>query len=688
MSIRVTVRVSLVLVSLVLVSLVVSACSGKANEGSGDAPTSISVVESLSLLAGNPLSDEERKRWETKLRDGEATADDFVDRLVTDKALGRIIAPNLLFSPYLNVKNYYAIPSGYTLKTFKSPTGPIHYLRDRCEPDAAIVVAPWWDLRTTVKVCPDSYSPERWSLAVTEHSYRSEMPLSCDSQVGSPEKEDKALCGCGPNLYRCLPDFDAYRRMQKALSSELRDTTAHIVNSQRPLKELFTTEYSMRGRDAEALYQRRAISATQGIDIKARLKSISRWPEEPFWGRREPLFPGQHAGVLTGLQLMTWAPDRRQRQRLFMEVMWCSGRDSFGATTEKIFEISNSPNLAFTSDSWELLANTEVCTNCHARLDYGFQFFKGYPDARAGTHFMESEARSGNGPLYGDNINDLRGETLLTPASFAQLATAQPEFPECIASHISNYVLGPAAPKAQHQEILDEFTKKGIFRDAFRLALLLRFKNSSEPNEPVVNTSEVAGSAHTGADIAIDTELRAAVDEYCQDCHDNESIAFGSVAESYGKAVYLGEATWSKELAVRALEQVAYLNMPRNDALRQPEREALVAKLITSIWAAPDDRKRAHEYYSDQFRPLPSHQLDLALELAHQGLSGEGTSERTWGSVERSIYSDQLVVSPGYAAVVALEIAAACTEAHTELPAQVACMKKRLTIKGLGRLPN
>ena len=99
---------------------------------------------------------------------------------------------------------------------------------------------------------------------------------------------------------------------------------------------------------------------------------------------REELTEGQHAGVLTAPQILHFVPDRRQRMRLYYDIMWCGIRNAFGASTEKVLALnSSSANIAFVHESWERLARTELCTNCHARMDYGFQFFLGFPDSRA-----------------------------------------------------------------------------------------------------------------------------------------------------------------------------------------------------------------------------------------------------------------------------------------------------------------
>ena len=460
-------------------------------------------------------------------------------------------------------------------------------MREPCSASEAVEVKPWWDLGSTVRVCPDSYRPERWTLDVSEHSYRTRMVLGCDGQVGSPEKEDQPLCGCGPNLLRCLQDGDQYVDMHSSMAKEVRDTTAYIVNHDMKLSRLFTSNQTVRDRNAEYLYQRGTLGALEGEGTDERIRTLRDWPEGGIWAEREELIPGQHAGVLTSHQLLNWAPDRRQRQRVFFEIMWCAGRDSFGATTEKIFEVSDNANLAFTHDSWKRLAHTETCTKCHARLDYGFQFFMGYPDGRATTHIMPKLVLEGEGPMYGDDIDDPRGEARLTPAGFARHAVEQPEFSTCMASHISNYVLGPDAPRSSHLAVLAAFEKTGEFRSTLGTALKLyadgRTKPArAEPPATLAATEAGAGQATLPQSVVPDPTLHALMEEHCLDCHDDAAIAFDTVANSYGTSVYLGGESLSRSLAVRMLDQVAYGNMPRGKIPNTP---------FARLWSPSSSRK-------------------------------------------------------------------------------------------------
>ncbi len=693
-------RVGIILILAIAGGMI--ACDSKSEKDSSGADPrqtggTEQLVKTLSLLSGDALSETALVDWVNKIEGGASTTDALIDVLISDSRIGERVAPNLLFTTFLSAKNYYAIPSMFTLKTVEgSGSSPIHYLRDACTASETVKVNPWWDMAHTIRVCPDSYRPERWTLGVDEHSYRTRMILGCDGQVGSPEKEDQPLCGCGPNMIRCLKDTDQYLDMHASMAKEIRDTTAYIVNHDLQLSKLFTSNQTVRDRNSEYLYQRRTLGALEGEGITSRIRGLRKWPENGIWAKREELVAGQHAGVLTSHQLLNWAPDRRQRQRTFYEIMWCEGRDSFGATTEKIFEVSENPNLAFTHDSWERLANTEVCTKCHARLDYGFQFFMGYPDGRATSHIIPDLVREGEGPMYGRDNEDFRGNARLTPASFARLAVEQPEFASCMASQISNYVLGPEAPLEAHKEVLTAFKKNGEFRKTLGTALRLYTKlyatRAGQPSGVTPSTEAAADplvAKNRPESISPSPELRGMLEDQCMGCHDDENIEFDTVANSYGLAVFLGGETLGRTLGIRILDQVAYGNMPRGTTLSKYDRERFVSMLIEQLWPAGEARRGATEYYLGQMRALSGHQFGVALQATRDG-SGQGEASEDslieWGALEGSLYADQNTLAPGYLAIMALESAQDCRQtAGEDEKAFSSCLQKVLQLGKLTR---
>lgn len=618
------------------------------------------LLESMNVLVGRPLSRSALSSWKHRIEAEDATLEDFIDAIAASPALGRQIAPDLIFGAYLNVRNYYALPSALVLKRRTVAAGRVvHYLRRPCSADQAEEVRPWWSLDAPILVCPDSHRPEVWTVAADQHGYRSEMPISCDSQVGSPEKESAPVCGCGPALIRCLRDESQYEALHAAMVEEVRATAAHVVDRDLPLERLFTGSETARTAGAELLYRRRLIGATRQGDVAAALAGLDDWPAEGAWAPRPETTPGQHAGLLTSPQLLTWLPDRRQRQRGIYEMMWCAGRNSFGATTEKVFEINDrSANLGFVHDTWKTLAHTELCTDCHARLDYGFQFWMGYPDGRAATHFVPAARRQGRGPLYGDDIDDPRGRADLDPRAFAELAAAQPEFPACMTSHVVSYVLGPDATAEDTSAVRAAFDERHAFRDAMRAALSRYAAAWQRPRQQPA--AAVAGDPVASGDpVPIPTDLRARLEEHCTDCHLGPSYVPG--ASPWGVAYDLGAAALPRDLLVRAADHVAHRKMPKDpSALSRGDREALVEALLAALWPGEDARAAARRYHLGS-QPLPAHHIDNALRLIAD--SAGASADVSWGAIERAIYADQASVTPGFVATTSLEALLACRRA-------------------------
>lgn len=650
------------------------------------------LVEALSTLAGANLSGQELDIWTTRLARNPGGMDQYIDNLLSTQQFSRDLMSSLLFGMYVNVRNYYAIPSGFTLKHTDAAT-PIYYLRHPCKPSQAVSVHPWWNLSSEVKVCPLAYKPQKWDLLPGESAYHSKMPLTCDGQVGSPEKELKPICGCGPNLIRCMRDFNMYLDFEHSIVDEVKDTVRYVVENDLPLETLFSGDYTFRDRNAELLYRRRKIGALHLANVPAVLKGIDKWPKQGKWAPLKPFAKGQYAGLLTASQILHFEPDMRQRERLYFEVLWCQGRNSFGATTKKIFQIfdhAKSANLDFVHDTWKRIAHTPICMNCHARMDYGFQFFLGYPDSRAGTHYMPALATPNKtGPLFDQDIHDQRGTAKLTPASFAKLATQQPEFHECMTKHIVSYVLGDDATPQDYAAVQTVIETKHAARPAMKVALkryvdLWKHRHpDTTATEGLSKVASVAPAKAPKGEVAIGPALHAQLKHFCLGCHDgpkfiNSSVSFGRPFDFHGK--YL-----PRELVVRMTDHTAYGMMPRAPTTMNPaQRRHIVDLMIASLWKSKKARREAARYYLGQMRGLPAQQIDNALGVI-AAVSG-GKTETGWGLLERSIYMDQASYTPGYAATTALQALYACKSAGRSEGQELArCLKQATSVRLLSR---
>jgi hypothetical protein len=653
----------------------------------------------MATLIGLPAEPGHVTDWAQKIDSGKAQLDSYIDELLATERFAQEVIPGLVFASFVNVRNYYALPNGFVLKHGPGPHAPL-YLRAPCADAVAVPVRPWWDLHSEVKVCPDSYRPSKWTLAPSEHSYRTAMALSCDSQVGSPEEETSSLCGCGPNLIRCLRDDDQYNELNRSLMDEVKRTTAYIVEHDLPMSTLFTGNSTFRDRNVELYYRRQKIGALEIDRVKHELADLDSWPEEGKWAPREEVRPGQHAGVLTAPQILHWLPDRRQRQRGYYEILWCNLRNSFGATTHKVLELNASGNNFFVHDSWERLANTELCMNCHARLDYGTQFFLGYPDSRASIHYIPALQATGTGPLYGRDIHDPRGDAPLTPVGFAKLATEQPEFNSCMARHFISYALGDRATGEDIRAIETAVEQTTTFKASMKVALeryAARWSDDARtparaptpapatatPATATPPATVLAAPGPTGG-VAVSAALRAKLDQHCGECHDEAPYSDGPDGDTV-PFDFTGSAL-PRSLAVAMADHVAFGMMPKNEALDPGAREEIVGMLVDTLWADPAARSEARRYYLGGARGLPAHQIDNALYLIDH-IAG-ARSDIAWGALERGVWSDQSTVTPGFLALTGLEAISACLRAtETRGGTLEACVARAASLTVLSRWP-
>lgn len=638
------------------------------------------LVASLDALTGGSLSDADIAQWTARVSQAPGALDQLIETLVNNPRLGRELIPSLVFGTYVNVRNYYALPTGYIMQETEPDDHGlvVYYIRKPCKSSDAVPVKPWWDPRRPILVCPDAYRPDAWTIEPNKKGYHSTQLLACDSQVGSPENEVTPHCGCGPALFRCLRDQTQYLAMSASMQDEVKRTTQYVVSHDLPVESLFTGNPTFHDRNMEYYYRRQKVGSLHLTDVNKAMGGVKDWPADGKWARREELVPGQHAGLLTAPQLLHWLPDRRQRQRGFFEMLWCEGRNSFGATTKQVLALNqHSANLAFVHDSWKRLAQTPLCTNCHAKLDYGFQFFMGYPDSRASVHYIPSLVRHGKGPMYANNIDDPRGETELNPESFARLAVKQPEFLRCMSGHVVKHVLGPDAPAADFKAVQDDMAVHHSFKSAMRLALHLytdRWKTGTDarppsalPAAPAEEPTGATGKRTTAAPAAperavtVTAPLRAELDEYCTMCHNH--VPFVDVSVAAGRPFDLTTPTLARKLAVRMADQLAYDQMPRSPVhMPRAARDRLLRDLIAALWTDAAARAEATRYYLAQDQGLPAQPIDNALHLVRRAAGAGDQGAPAWGLLERALWIDQSSFTSGFAATVGLEALRVCRE--------------------------
>jgi hypothetical protein len=643
------------------------------------------LLRALSVLAtGVAPPPAELDRTRARMSGGALTVAGYIDELLASPRFASDVAPLIMLRQLLS-QDAFAAPEGYVLKSTGGPR-PVYYLYTACRPDDAVAVTPWWSLiegRTeTVAVCPDSYRPQQWIAQVR----KGEPEVSCLSEYGG-FYEEGSRCGCGPSLIRCFDSAARQKVVVDSLRDELRRTVEHNVRGELPIEGIFTSNETFRDRHAELVMRSYTIENARDVRPEAALRELAAWPAGGAWAPRADLAPGQNAGILTAPHVAHFTLDRRQRMTAIYDALWCIEADSVGATPETLLSITGA-DLQLKNDGWKELAARPICTNCHARLDYGFQFFLGFPNGNLHAYFKPELQRSGRGPLYMRDIDDPRGEAELTPQGFARLAVAQPEFRRCVARNFVEYVLGdrvtPAEVDAVEAAIRPGATSARALMRASLQALVAAWAQGGPPAEAAPRPETAAAGAGTEATaasrgarpaVAMTEGLRAQLATHCLDCHEHQPNRPDFAAQQL-----------ERRTAVDALSAVAFGSMPKDRPLAEPARTQLIDALVATLWTGAD-AVAARSYFVGGMAALPAYRPEIAFELIHHGAGARDAaspaSSPAWRMIENAVRPNVQQVTPGLVTVTTLEAIAACRTSTKTRAERDRCISETVRLSNL-----
>lgn len=623
------------------------------------------LLRTLAILATGGLpAIAEIEDARRKLDAGQLTMSRYIDSLLASPTFAQKVAPIIIFRSLLDTVN---ASSGFPLKHTDDPS-PIYYLHTPCKPAKAVAVRPWWSLDHDVKICADSYKPDKW-LADRSKTNKSEPELSCLSDLGYDQS-----CGCGPNLIRCYPSKEHYQQLKQSMQNELRQTVGYLVSRGKPIDTMFLSNETWRNRDVEAFQRGQIVEARKMTNLEALLRDLDAWPAEGKWAAREDLAPGQHAGLLTAPQMVFYFPDRRQRMTAIYDVLWCDEPNSAGATPELVTKIAGAHgDFQLKQDHWKDLAARPICTNCHARLDYGLQFFHGFGNTSVMSYFSPALQYTDRGQLYGQNIDDPRGDGDLTPQGFARLAIAQPEYARCMARDFGEYVLGGRTTQDHIDKLAAQFKPGETTAQQLMRAALLQMVDEwprfeTGPAQPRVPPASASSNGNI-AEIHVSPAVRHALDEHCMDCHDGTPTV-----PDFSKAML------PRAMVVSMLDAVAFGIMPEKRPLPTADRAALIEPLIESAWSG-QDAAAARDYYLGRMTSLSAYRPEVIFSLVKDRARAERSSD--WRMMERSVRPDAVQASPGLITEVGLETIDACKQ-HNKTRAEIdACISATLRVEDI-----
>jgi hypothetical protein len=610
-------------------------------------------LDDLAVFAlGHPLPANELASKAKAVESGGLKYDDYIDGLLQEPMVPRL-PRDIVMGSTSPQKDRHPLPAQFTLRSSKDKESgeKIYFLRNRCSSADAVRVKPWWSPDKEILVCPDSYRPE--VLADKEGR-------ACGAQMTWPRDND--ACGCGPWMMFCTQDHDQWQHSLERIQQEPIETASYVVENDLPVEQIFTMNETVRNNVTEFIYRRARVLAGEDAN--------KLFPVEGFGdykGKLNPrpeAIPGEMAGVLSTPALTYSSDALRGVMRNYYDYLWCSGQQSSRVTTQSVLGLGTVDLRV--GDGWKKLASMNICTDCHARLDYGMQFFWGFPSATAGVDFNPKMVLPGEGPLYRRNINDTIGTAALTPSGFAKLVTAAPEFGDCMSRRVVDHVFNGTDTAKDYQAVRDEFDKSHRIKKMLRVALV-RFANRKDgaPDHSPEKSDEAAAATtppSASADkIALTPALQKMIKRDCKECHDKD------------EGLNLMVQALDKDTLAKMLDRVGFGAMPKNsEGIDDGERRAFVQELAQLIYASADERKLAVDYYADGMHGLPVHRFasevnNIASSVQSSAPKLDSKAKAVNGfkpaATESSVAQGLMSYSPSVAVATAVSALRTCKEA-------------------------
>ncbi|MEJ7596921.1 MAG: hypothetical protein WKG01_03340 [Kofleriaceae bacterium] len=574
----------LAVLALVLAPLMLTA---RGNEGARAAEPQDLAHDLAMLATGMPASTADLARLQAAGNSSEAYSR-YVDELLTRPQLANVASRVLR----LIGSNSRTLLGDGALKQ----QGAIYYIHEPCDASAAVTVKPWWDLGTVVKVCPDSYRPEVFKAP--DGNY-------CSGVYAAPY-QPKSPCGCGPNLMRCSTT-EQKAQIAKAITAEATGSIAWVINHNLPLETLFTSAESFRLPLVEFLYQRWRVENRDVPSLEA-LPDWRKWPTDGAWAKRPESRPDQHAGLFTNHFTPQAVDSIRLKVSGFLDTLWCEDQDSLRVKTATVLEVADQLKGNLRSHvGWEELAARPLCTTCHARIDYGVQFFSGVQWFFKAQHYVKSEQQDVEGALYLRDIEDPRGKAKRNPQGFVKLAMAQPEYKACMAKDLMVHAFGSATEPTLGT--LDDalqavVERKGTFRDLMKVTLE-RYKDRSLAAKPAPRAPV---PTHDSAKLVADM-----VKDRCDSCHDADDGEPTALILKHGAKWCQVAGSDCARLGVEILSAVAFDRMPKRAPLAAADKRRLFELVAPLAWSNPGSRAMAERYFLDYGEAPAVHSTDAML---------------------------------------------------------------------------
>lgn len=568
----------------------------------------------------------------------------MIAMLLADKRFTNTVVPTMLLEDY-RFTSHLSIKSSFVLKqTSDDPKQPIFYLRKPCKRVGATNVEPWWAPGTQVLICSDDYKPD----ALYRHKLPG-RPNDVAPVCGSSSSDIQPECGCGRNLIHCTRDRAMRAAIRTSLGAEVFDTIGHVVSSGAPLQSIYRDNATVRDRNAEMMYRMHDIAHGKGTI--AALDGFAG----PEWKPRADAFPGQHAGILTSTNIARFTDVPRAEMMSYFAMMTCASSDGAHVNGRQALGI-NTNDIRSESGGKDYLAGAVGCTNCHARMEHAIPFFAGW---RSIFHSGEIEPelhKITEGKIYLNNIDDLRGTTKTTPAAFAEVVTAQPEFANCQANRILKYVFNEPVDPGLQDRLVRMIAANKPAREVLKMALVAYVQvmsNRAAAARPAANVAPTDAPAPFQDDAVrtFDKHLVEAL-AVCEDCH--------SAGDTWIDQAVQSHQTTALRL-LRMADMVASNAMPKKVEIPIADRERIVTQLCQAAWADPKAGSETAEVLLGHHRPAAVHEFGSVIGLFDVLAPHTGSDPpQPWKVPELMMKPGNNFLTPGTAAIYGFEALRSC----------------------------
>jgi hypothetical protein len=281
--------------------------------------------------------------------------------------------------------------------------------RGACESDKVVQVSPYWDRKSTIPVCAESASEERYATGGDGKK------VDCATEAG----QSSGKCGCGPHLVYCYRKKDR-DFVKSSMLKEGERIAMEVVTNDRPYGEILTADWSMYNGRLEHFYARLdgKLGELEDPDVMRPYHRVERDP--------------RHSGILsTHSYLNFFYNGRRWAQRTFESFMCHIVWPDY----DFLDEHEDAPPVSYRRHPQagpNINVNSgRACASCHIQLD-GLSRVKDRWD-NFGQFYAEEDVPTST-RFLGKEVHDLD--------AFGKSLSTSPVFNDCVANQAWEHFVG------------------------------------------------------------------------------------------------------------------------------------------------------------------------------------------------------------------------------------------------------